>query len=303
MKRASVLLCSCYSIALICSGQTDVAQFAQAIKARTPSDSSINLLDERTADQVLSAVALLKSDSLPSVRFSAYAFLGRFTNHGIAPAVRARAVESLITGWRNADSGIVSLVGAIIVRFDQSDFSRRARDTIAMLLKNVPPQYSTLVKLCGYLQMKDQRQLLASQLRSGRLSKRDAWSARLSLCRLGDSDVMDEVLGKVRKLPVSIEAIDLLYSDLIYTRHPKAIEYLVEQVLDNGAKCDGSNPESREALPCAIHIIRLLTPALTKFPIELDSNGDFVSNDYAAIVSRAQDWLSQRKYKIRTDNF
>jgi hypothetical protein len=303
MKRAALLLYCFCSTTIFCSGQTVLAQFAGAIRTSNLSTGAINLLDENRGRHVLSAVSLLKMDSSSSVRFNAYAFLNHFRNRRIAPALRARAVATLIAGWRDDDPGIVSLVADILTGFDKSDFSQATRDSIAILLNIVPPQYKTLVKLCGYLEMKDQRQLLKLQLQSGRLSKRDAWSARISLCRLGDSNMMDEVLNKVRSLPVTIEAIDLLYPELIYTRQPEAIEYLVGQVLANSAKCDAPNPELRETLPCAIHIIRLLAPALSEFPIALDSNGDFATNDYSEIVSRVQDWLRQGKYKIRTDNF
>jgi hypothetical protein len=302
MKRALLLYCFC-STTIFGSGQTDVAQFAEAIRTSNLSAGAIKLLDENRSRHVLSAVSLLKMDSSPSVRFNAYAFLSHFKNKRIAPGLRARAVATLIAGWRDDDPGIVSLVGDILTGFDKSDFSQAARDSLAILLSIVPPQYKTLVKLCGYLEMKDQRQLLRSQLQSGRLSKRDSWSARIALCRLGDSNMIDEVLSKVRSQPITIEAIDLIYPELVYTRQPKAIEFLVEQVLTNSAKCDAPNPELRDTLPCAIHIIRLLAPALSEFPIALDNNGDFATNDYSAIVSRVQDWLRQGKYKIRTDNF
>ncbi len=272
---------------------------------KTPAVPSALSSDRKNEQTLFASIIPYLSDSVNEVRFAAYSLLANTGKQSTSASFRKQVVINLASGWRDTDSGISGLIGSSLQQFRQDDFTASAKDTLRSLVQKMPAYYDKLVRLCGYLQIADQRSVIQNQLQAGAIkSKSDKWSAYLAMCRLGDAQALSYVMGRVRKLPVNDDVVYDVFPDLIYTRQREAIHYLVEALNSNEKNCEPANPEASGNIPCAYRVMEMLAPVVKDFPLQTDATGDVIAKDYAKALQLAREWLNQHPdYLIKTDVF
>jgi hypothetical protein len=272
-------------------------------KVVSPPSSLMN--DRKNEKTILSSITPYYKDSVKEVRYSAYSLISNLGKLSSSAGFRQQVVSQLISGWRDADSGINGQVGSSLQQFNQEDFSAAAKDSLRALVKNKPAYHDKLVKLCGYLGLKDQITVLQAQLQSGEIkSKTDKWAVYLALARLGDAEALNYIMTRVRKLGVNDDVVYEIFPDLAYTRQRMALDYLIEGVNSDEKNCEPANPEATGAIPCAYRIMEMIAPLLQNFPLKTDASGDIVTTDYPKALQQVRNWIKENgNYTIITTTY
>lgn len=260
---------------------------------------------QKNKNEILPLVVPFTVDSVNEVRYSAYSLISTIGQQSTSTPFRQKAAAALVTGWRDKDSGINGMVGSSLQKFKQSDFAYAVKDTLRNLIKAIPPYYDKLVMLCGYLDMKDQITVIQSQLRNGQIkNKKEQWASYLALSRLGDKQTIDYVMKRVRKLGINDDVVYEIFPDLIYTRQPEAIAYIVSAFQSDEYKCESANPEATATIPCAYRLMEYLAPVIQDFPLKTDASGDIIVSDYSKALTQARQWfVINSKYVIDSQDF
>jgi hypothetical protein len=261
------------------------------------------LYNPKNETDALSSITTYLKDSLNEVRYSAYSLISSLGQQSTSPGFRQRAVATIISGWRDTDSGINGLIGSALQQFKQSDFTNPVKDSLRTLVQLIPPYYNKLVKLCGFLGLADQITIIQSQIQSNSIkSKSDKWAAYLALCRMGNTQAMSYVMTRVKKHGINDDVVYEVFPDLIYTRQPEAISYIVEVLHSDAKNCESPNPEINEAIPCAYRVMEYLAPVIEDFPLKTDASGDLVVQDYKEALTQVRSWFGRHPdYEIRVD--
>jgi hypothetical protein len=251
------------------------------------------LFNPKKENDVLSSVIPYLNDSLNEVRYAAYSLVASLGQQSTSPTFRQRVISTLISGWRDTDSGINGLVGSALQQFNQSDFTDSVKDTLRALVQDIPPYYDKLVKLCASLGMVEQITIIQSQIQSNSIkSKSDKWAAYLALCRMGTVEAMAYVMARVKKLGINDDVVYEVFPDLIYTRQREAISYVVESLYSDAKNCESPNPEISEAIPCTYRVMEYLAPVIKDFPFAIDASGDLEVQDYKTALTQVRSWFS-----------
>lgn len=297
------LLLSCTNAVVAQTPEGDVsAYFAQVRANQNP--SSLGLVAAlKSNPQALALIRPFTNDTLVNVRSAAFSLASRVGQQTTISDIRREAVSILLEGGKDADSGINGLVASAVTRFSHADFKTDVLDSLRALLQRVPPHYDKWVKAAGYLGITDQVQTINLQIQSGALkSKSYRWAALLALSRLGDEAAINQVMDRVTKLGINDDVVYEVLPGLAYTRHPKAVKYLVDALQSDAYQCESADPESVATIPCAYRIMELLAPIIKDFPLQVDGSGDINTKDYAKALRDARAWFSKNQSSYQIDN-
>jgi hypothetical protein len=161
-----------------------------------------------------------------------------------------------------------------------------------------------LIKLLGFLDLKQTRGELRDLAQSGTANRQERWSSMLALSRMGDGYAIENVMNRVKKLPVNDDVVYQIFPDLIYTRQRVAIEYLMAQVNNDAKNCRRASGDNETRIPCAYRIMEMLAPVVESFPLQVDSSGDLATDDYDGALRDVRNWFRENKdFKILTETY
>lgn len=162
-----------------------------------------------------------------------------------------------------------------------------------------------LLKLMGYLEMRDMAEEIRPLSSSANTNKRDRWAALLSLARMGDAVSVQALMQRVQKLPVNDDVVYEVFPDLAYTRQPEAINYMITVLKSDEKNCLSADAENETAIPCAYRVMEQLAPVIDGYPLQLDASGDVKTKDYVKALTSVRKWIGGKgsSYKIRRDTF
>lgn len=247
------------------------------------------------------------SDTIASIRSEAYYLLHKLGSQSSQKNIRRNIVHYLLAGIRDQDPGIKNQVEKALTRYSVEDFDQASIDTIKRLLQNLPQLPRTIFKLAGYLELKDQAQLIKSaiELQQPPLDAYDRWAGYLALARMGDQQVLDMILNRIRTFGVNDDVVDQIFPDLAYTRSYRAINYLEEIIYSDKEQCRSANPDSSEKINCAYRVIEILSPLIQDYPIALDVTGSLDTDDYKKALDTIRAWFKERggTYEVKRDKF
>ncbi len=246
-----------------------------------------------------SSLITYQNDSNAHVRNQSYLLIARLGQKSRRVEDRTWAVEQLIKTNQHKDSGLVGLVVRELSAFQREDFTLASRDSLRNIVQQKISHYASWLRLIGYIGLKDQISNIRSQLERGTLSRGEKWAANLSLSRMGDESALQFVLTRVKQLKVNDEVIYELFPDLIYTRQPVAIQYLVEVLNNDEPLCESADAENAKPLACGYRIMELLAPVIKGFPLKVDGSGDLSVPDYKVALQQVRAWFKNHAdYKI-----
>jgi hypothetical protein len=253
--------------------------------------------------EVLERLVPYATDSVAGVRSNSYTLASLAGNSARQSNQRQLAVQQLIEGASDADGGNAGLALGYLTTFRKEDFTAAAKDKIRNLLARRAAHFEELLRLIGYLELTDVKESIRPYTQLGN-SQATRWAAIVSLARMNDGAAAEEMMRRARKLPVNDDVIYKLFPDLVYSRHPDAIAYMVEALKSDDKNCMSADAEREQPIPCGYRIMEQLAPVIADFPLELDKSGDIKTKDYVAALQKTREWfLKHTTYTILRDRF
>jgi hypothetical protein len=191
-----------------------------------------------------------------------------------------------------------------LTEFKKTDFTKSNKDSLHNLLKRRSAHIDVVIKLIGFLEMQEVSNELYGLSQDVSMGRKERWTAMLALARMGDERAADDVINRVKRMPVTDDVVYEIFPDLVYTRSPQAIAYLVEALNSDVKNCESANGEREEKIPCAYRVMEMLAPVVEHYPLKLSESGDVESSDYPAALQTVRDWFKVNKqYKILKDKY
>ncbi len=264
-----------------------------------------SLLQQENSSEIFKSLQKYYLDTLPKTRLKAY-YITYKVGLSYDSDTKNYAVNKLVSGCKDGDSGIGGSCFDWLSSFNKDDFSENAIDSISVLLERETAHYDKLLKMIGFLDLKEKTGLIRNRLTNNSInSKQNRWAAHLALARLGEQDEIDYILGKVKSLQLNDNVVYNVFPDIIYTRQKQLFEYLIDVLHSNEKNCFSANPESTEKIICGYRVMEYLAPVIEDYPIEIDKWGDIIVEDYPAALQVVRSWFLERNdnYNIKSDTY
>jgi hypothetical protein len=278
-------------------------QYVNGLRQSKSADIPNALLMEVNSLDVLDEVPSFLHDSLPNVRSGMYFLVGKIGIQSKQSAIKISAVDKLIAGRNDKNSGNVGLIWNILSKFKREDFTNASKDCLRFSLRSRSVHFDRLLKLIGYLQMRE----LIEEIRPLTLppnNQQHRWAALLTLSRMGDSEAIQSVLQRVQKLKVNDESIYEVFPGLIYTHQREIFDYVLTILNSEEKNCFSAETESEVPILCGYRLMELLAPSIEAYPLELDSAGDIKTKNYEKALAEVRKWFRQNKtYRINNEVF
>jgi hypothetical protein len=248
---------------------------------------------------VLSALPVYLADTAAKVRATAYSIVHLAGINSTQLSLREDAVAKLITACKDPDSGkaLNYLSG-----FKKEDFTTPSKDSLAALFRRKSSHYDELIRLTGFLELKQLQTDLRTLSQQGTSPRKDRWAAMLALARMGDTYAMNDVMKRVQRLPITDEVVYDIFPDLVYTRQRPAIDYLLVALNSDEKNCSSASADHDAKIPCAYRVMEMLAPAIEGYPLKLDESGDVETKDYPTALQTVREWFKVNKnFKILSD--
>jgi hypothetical protein len=249
------------------------------------------LVPENVSTTLKNIIPYLK-DSSANVRAKAYLIVQRAA-HGVnETSIRQNAVTKLIQACKDNDSGNVGLALGYLEGFNKKDYTKASQDTLVKLFKRRIPHYDKLIRLIGFLEIKAVQEDLQTLSQQTTAIKKERWSAMLALARMGDVVAIQNMMTRVKKLPVNDDVVYEIFPDLVYSRSKDAFNYLVQLLNNDDKNCEPAGADSEGKIPCAYRIMEMLAPAIEGYPLKVDDSGDIMTKDYVAALKISRNWFT-----------
>jgi hypothetical protein len=254
------------------------------------------------AKATLTAIEPYLRDSVADVREKAYAIVQLAGNNAQLAPVREDAVAKLVSACKDRDSGNAGKALDYLSGFGKEDYTPTSKDSLVALFRRKSPHYDALIRLIGFLELKQLQADLRTLSQQGTSPRKDRWSAMLALARMGDTYAMDDVMKRVQRLPITDEVVYDIFPDLVYTRQRPAIDYLLVSLNSDEKSCSPASADHDAKIPCAYRVMEMLAPAIEGYPLKLDESGDVETKDYPAALQTVREWFKVNKnFKILSD--
>jgi HEAT repeat protein len=304
MNKA-ILVFFCITITTIAFAQQKVLDtYFKQVKAGKYPAIPQDVLKSENAKAVLSALPEYLKDTTTLIRSRAYAITRSIGTKSSDNAIRQQAVQYLIEGMKDKHVGNAGSAINYVTSFRQTDFTTLHKDSLRNIFERKPTHLDVLVRLMGFLEMKDKRDAIYALSQQSNLGRKERWSATLALARIGDAVAIEDIMKRVQRMPVADAVVYEVFPDLVYTRTTQAINYLVEALNSNAKNCAAADAEREAKIPCAYRVMEMLAPVLEGYPLAVDESGDVVAGDYPAALATVREWCrAQKEFVIKKSEY
>jgi hypothetical protein len=138
-----------------------------------------------------------------------------------------------------------------------------------------------------------------------KINARDRWSMRIAMARMGEADMIDYCLQKIKNTKFDNNVLYELVPDMIYTRQKPMFDYLLQIIESDDKNCGSGNPDSDVKMVCGFSIIEMIAPYIENFPVKVRASGDIDARDYEKALLDVRNWIKQNRdtYGIKKDGF
>lgn len=262
------------------------------------------LYNEKNSKELLDLLNTYYTDTLAKVRLKAYYLAYKSTYKLTGQELRNKAVYNIVQGLKDPDSGNVGNAAGWLTNFKSEDFSDESKDSIRSILRQKVAHREKIIKLAGFLNLKDEIEYIKSIMVVNSSSK-FVWACHLTLARMGVEDEIGYCVDMVKKQGVNDDVIYELIPDLIYTKQKESFDYIIEILNSNEKNCFSANPENPQKILCGYRVMEFLAPVIKDFPLEVDSTGDLLIDDYEEALKITREWFVEHSddYVILKDAF
>jgi len=269
MRQKRLLLYSMYTL-LYLSGayaqQTSIGQHSiQAVvdsaKQGTNYEPNIKALTEREIDDAITTAWQFAADTSFSVKWNLALTVDKLFWHSRNSSTQQRAVAIIVRFMQDENSRLSYLADQMVARYPHSVFGEEEKMLLVNLAEKTskPIREIELFKLCARINATEITPLLQEKA-YGSDEFRIRWVALVSLTRLGDKQAETEMIKAAREFPLTEEAINTLFPDIVFSRSHKAISLLIRQIQVNNGTCASLTPSARKGIPCAYMILKVVAP-------------------------------------------
>lgn len=277
--------------------------FSQVRQGKSPNIPA-EVYKPENAKGTLTALSVYSKDTLAIVRSKAALITRAVGTRSAVSAIRQQSVTQLLQAANDKSTGIVGSALNYLTEFKKTDFTKVHRDSLIALFRRNPPYIDVLAKLIGFLEIKELQNELFAMSQQTSLGRKERWSAILALARMNDERAVNDMMNRVKRMPVTDGVVYEVFPDMVYTRRPEAIAYLVEALNSDAKNCNSADAEREARIPCAYRVMEMLAPVIEGYPLKLDESGDVDVKDYTAALQLTRDWFTKNKnYKIVTTTF
>jgi hypothetical protein len=289
------LIFGCMLFSFVASAQSGDASlksyFSEIQNGKYSAIPKFLLVPENVSTTLKNIIPYLK-DSSANVRAKAYLIVQRAA-HGVnETSIRQNAVTKLIQACKDNDSGNVGLALGYLEGFTKKDYTKASQDTLVKLFKRRIPHYDKLIRLIGFLEIKAVQEDLQTLSQQTTAIKKERWSAMLALARMGDVGAIQNMMMRVKKLPINDDVVYEIFPDLVYSRSKEAFNYLVQLLYSDDKNCEPAGADGKGKIPCAYRIMEMLAPAIVGYPLKVDDSGDIITKDYVAALKTSRNWFT-----------
>jgi hypothetical protein len=308
IKKIIFILLPCFHI-LIPSrayGQewkTKFDAYFNNIRANTPTTLPVEINDNSLAEDILNSLEPYFIDSIASVRIRSYELCHFITSTSPTRAIRTLGVDLLLSACKSGDAQTTGIVLNMLKTFDNNDFSQTAKAYVSDALQDNAAHLAEWTKLAGFL---DLRALIPRIKTYSQPGKTPAlrWAALLSLARLQQAWAIEEIMVRVRRLPLNDDLVYRIFPDLIFTRQRAPIDYMVEVLHQDNASCLTADVENEQSIPCGYRVMEQLARVIDGFPLEVGEGGDVITADYPTALTLVRKWFRMNNnYHILENRF
>jgi|GEM_PF-503901 len=264
-----------------------------------------NLIKSDVEKLLLAKAEYYGKDTLDKVRLYALNIIRKIGIKSENGSIRQKSVALLIDACRDKNSGVCGSASRYLTYFMKDDYTKEAQVQLALLLNEKPYHFNRIILLNGFVKPDNSKTTIQNIIDTdSTLTKKDRWSAKLALARMGDEKYVNYCVQKIQSMPINDDIVYELLPDLIYTRQPSAFSYLIK-ILNNDAKlCMSSNPDKEAAILCGYRVMEYLAPVIKDFPLQTDASGDIQHDDYDDALAIVRKWFEDNpEYEILTSNF
>lgn len=254
------------------------------------------------AKPILNVLPGYAKDTVILIRSRATLIARVVGTRSILSPIRQQAITQIIQAASDKSTGNAGAALNYLTEFKKTDFTKVHRDSLAALFRRNPPYIDVLVKLIGFLEMKELKDELFTLSQNSGFGRKERWSAMLALARMNDAQAANDIMNRVKRMPVTDGVVYEVFSDLVYTRRPEMIAYLVEALNSDAKNCNSANAEQESRIPCAYRVMEMLAPVIEGFPLKVDESGDVIANDYPAALLTAREWFVKNKNYVISIN-
>ncbi|MCU0420648.1 MAG: hypothetical protein MUC38_13425 [Cyclobacteriaceae bacterium] len=256
------------------------------------------------ASGLLKSLSVHAADTMTVVRARAAGLVRTIGLQSKVATVRMQAVQQLVTSAKDKDTGNAGVALNYLTSFRKNDFSGATKDSLYAYFQRKAGNTNTLIRLLGYLDVQKAKNDLFVLSQNGAAGRKDRWAALLALSRMGDEQAINDVMNRVKRMPVSDALVYEVFPDLVYTRRREAFSYLLETLNSDAKNCESADPERPSRIPCAYRVMEMLAPAIGNYPLKLSDSGDVVTSDYPAALTQVREWFKVNKeFKILDDKY
>ncbi|MEX2235484.1 MAG: hypothetical protein WD824_25205 [Cyclobacteriaceae bacterium] len=282
---------------------TSLANYFDRVRNGIHTELPHELTDPENENAILDLLRPYFRDTIQAVRKKAYEVTYFASSRSENTTFRNRGINTLISACSENESEIKGMVLEFLTGFGKEDFSVAAKDSLRILVRNQIPHFDRLLKLAGFLDLSDLIPDILPFSRPGNPAQ-IRWAAILSLARMSERLSIAELMKRVKKLPVNDDLVYKVFPDLIYTRQPEPLEYIIETLQSDAKNCMSADAEREIPVLCGYRIMELLAPVIDGYPLQLDKSGDIITEDYSTALESVRHWFQINKtYKILNDKY
>ncbi len=252
---------------------------------------------------MLSTLQVYELDSMVRIRSAAYTHSGQIGQQSQEQNIRGRAIDQLLSGIGDPDAGIVRNCMTSLTGFQIGDFTNEHRLKIVPFINDSTAHMGEVVKLVGFLQIKESIPTLKTLLTETPNSQLK-WCIRLALLRMGDSSSQDYFQRKLATVTLSDDFVYDVVPDLVYTRDQQVFGFLESIIQSDEKNCTSADPDRGDAILCGYRVMEYMAYAIEDFPILTDADGEAQIADYEKALEEVRLWFAGNPaYQLRTDRY
>jgi hypothetical protein len=271
-------------------------------------ESTINISEKLLTfkeDITVKAVESYTTDSSANKRYADYRLINYLGHHITKSALSKKLVMLLVNGCNDKDAGIVGANLKNLTTFEPDIFDAEMKYILSEMVKKPHSNYQMLIKICGWLEIKDLNYNFRQMLTDKKINARDRWAMRIAMARMGETDMIDYCLQKIKNTKFDDNVIYELVPDMIYTRQKPMFDYLFQIIESDDKNCGSANPDSDVKMVCGFSVIEIIATYIENFPVKIRASGDIDAKDYDKTLLDVRNWIKQNRetYGIKKEGF
>ncbi|MBN2750874.1 MAG: hypothetical protein JXR57_15400 [Bacteroidales bacterium] len=243
-------------------GESVILSVVDSARKGTRFEPNLKNLTEKDLDMAISSALRFANDTSFEVKWSIAVTADKIFWLTKSKGAQQSVAAIMVLYMWDENSRLSYLADQLVMRYPYIVFGEKEKALIAKLAEQTsrPIRTVELYKLCARIKAKEVIPELQDKAYDSNTAFRIKWAALVSLTRLGDKQAEAEMIKTAREFPLTVDAVNTLFPDIIFSRSHRAINLLIRQVQVNNGTCESLSPSGKKGVPCAYMILRVLAP-------------------------------------------